>query len=73
MLAVPLTSILRIICSDLIQNGAGGYYILLLNQLLEGRPLDAVSSTDLDKTPTRTPARAGFFGGAEEMGGAKQA
>jgi len=40
MLAVPLTSVLRIITSDLIQNGAGGPYLYVLNSLLEGRPLD---------------------------------
>lgn len=44
MLAVPLTSILRIIASDLISKGEGGYYILVLNQLLEGRPLDTIKS-----------------------------
>ena len=41
MLAVPLTSIIRIICTDLLKDGNGGFYIQLLNQLLEGHPLDA--------------------------------
>ena len=40
MLAVPLTSVLRIITSDLIQTGAAGPYLHVLNALLEGRPLD---------------------------------
>ena len=40
MLAVPLTSVLRIITSDLIENGAAGPYLKVLNVLLEGRPLD---------------------------------
>ena len=42
MLAVPLTSTMRIICSDLISTGSAGYYVRVLNQLLEGRPLDSV-------------------------------
>ena len=49
MLAVPLTSVLRIITSDLLQNGAGGPYLYVLNSLLEGRPLDvALPGSDLD-------------------------
>jgi len=48
MLAVPLTSVLRIITSDLLQNGAGGPYLYVLNALLEGRPLDvALPGADL--------------------------
>ena len=54
MLAVPLTSILRLIASDLIQNGDAGFYIVLLNELLEGRALDSVGSTPLrDSTRSR--------------------
>jgi uncharacterized membrane protein YedE/YeeE len=42
MLAVPLTSVLKIVSSHLIENGAGGPYIHVLNSLLEGRPLDVL-------------------------------
>ena len=47
-LAVPLTSIVRVTCADLIQGGAASEYIVLLNSLLEGKfPLDdAVGRTD---------------------------
>ena len=50
MLAVPLTSVLRIITSDLMQSGAGGPYVALLSSLLEGRPLD-VALPGVDPTP----------------------
>ena len=55
MLAVPLTSILRIITIDLIENGEAGFYILILNQLLEGRPLDAVASEVTNNVRRATP------------------
>ena len=42
MLAVPLTSVLRIITSDVLANGDGGPYLYVLNSLLEGRPLDVL-------------------------------
>ena len=66
MLAVPLTSIIRIICSDLIQNGATGSYILLLNQLLEGKALDAVSGVDTE-APTPPKRREGEGGNWKEV------
>ena len=56
MLAVPLTSILRLIASDLMQNGDAGYYIIVLNQLLEGRALDSVAGTTDVATPQRRNA-----------------
>ena len=40
MLAVPLTSVLRIITSEVIQKGAGGPYLDVLDSLLQGRHLD---------------------------------
>ena len=60
MLAVPLTSILRLIASDLIQNGDAGYYIIVLNQLLEGRALDSVTEPTPVPTPRRAPRVVGF-------------
>ena len=53
MLAVPLTSILRLIASDLMQNGDAGYYIIVINQLLEGRALDSIAGTADVATPQR--------------------
>ena len=57
MLAVPLTSILRLISSEpAMQSGEGGYYIVVLNNLLEGRPLDSVTSGQQAATPRRAQA-----------------
>jgi len=68
MLAVPLTSVLRIITSDLMQSGAGGPYVSVLNSLLEGRPLD-VALPGADLTPTAAPPRQPSPGGARMAGG----
>jgi hypothetical protein len=57
MLAVPLTSILRLIASDLIASGEAGYFVIVLNELLEGRPLDSVSLTSDRTSHPATPAR----------------
>ena len=65
MLAVPLTSILRIIASDLISNGEGGFFILVLNQLLEGRPLDSVSTTDRSKKGAHGVSSSGSSSSAD--------
>jgi len=73
MLAVPLTSILRIIASDLIQTGEGGYFIVVINQMLEGRPLDAINSgvSKSGASNPNTPARRSA-GAAAAYGGAQQ-
>ena len=59
MLAVPLTSILRLIASDLMQSGEAGYYIIVLNQLLEGRALDITTERDEAAAPS-TSSRHGL-------------
>ena len=40
VLAVPLTSVLRILCNHLIENNIGMPYISAISSLLEGRSLD---------------------------------
>lgn len=65
MLAVPLTSVLRIVTSDLVGNGIGGSYVQLLNQLLEGLPLDFAllgisPEPDDDDEPPRAAAGGGY-------------
>jgi AI-2 transport protein TqsA len=69
MLAVPLTSILRIIASDLISNGEGGFFILVLNQLLEGRPLDSVSTTDRSRMGQQRAGGGGASRSSSAAGG----
>lgn len=68
MLAVPLTSILRLIASDLMKSGEAGYYIIILNQLLEGRPLDSVTG---DEVPTPRPAPRARFAHDDGMADSK--
>ena len=74
MLAVPLTSILRIISSDLLDNEAGGPYVRLLHTLLEGRPLDVGEPADWERNapPSAGGAAAskkGILRGASDEGG----
>uniref|UniRef100_A0A7S2HNC9 Uncharacterized protein n=1 Tax=Haptolina brevifila TaxID=156173 RepID=A0A7S2HNC9_9EUKA len=57
---VPLTSVLRIITSDLLQSGAAGPYVAVLNSLLEGRPLDA-AMPGAQLTPSSSAAHASVF------------
>ena len=40
VLAVPLTSILRIVCAYLLENRVGMPYIAVVSSVLEGRPLE---------------------------------
>ena len=62
MLAVPLTSILRLIASDLMQNGEAGYYIVVLNQLLEGRiEMERPASASRAATPSTAAEAADDF------------
>ena len=48
VLAIPLTSILRIVASFLMHNGMGLPYTAVFCQLLEGRPMDFASSGPSD-------------------------
>ena len=61
VLAIPLTSTLRIVSGYLMQNGMGLPYTAALHQILEGRPIDlGLSPEEIAR------ARATFAPGAEE-------
>jgi len=61
VLAVPLTSVLRILCNHLIENNIGMPYISAISSLLEGRSLDlnlsrhkAAEERDAEAAPSST-------------------
>ena len=73
MLAVPLTSILRLIASDLIDNDEAGYFIVVLNELLEGRALDLQASPENSERPAGSSPAAMRRGGKARPEGDKSA